>query len=450
MTLRYDESLPVLVRHIIKWFGSEVIERMVIVRDAGGRLSAIFPKQIPLEYLRNATVEVTKELGHYARTDRLFADIDSPGASLLLKEAEGISPITVDKKKIRIIDRRIVGADWLRAPISSSTGIPRIVFASLKGGVGRSTAICVVAAHLSHRGLRVLAIDFDLEAPGIGSMLLNEKELPRFGTLDYLVENGISGIDNLFMADVAGGSFLGAEGGRVTVVPAIGRSTIDYPANALGKIARAYLEDIKPDGTRSNLSEQLLEMVQSFEATGAYDIVLVDARAGLHETTAAAILGLGGDSLLFGTDQPQTFLGYRLLFAHLAQFPVDIDDDWRQRLYFVHAKASDSSKQRAAAEERFTELYDIIAPSQTETSTPNQQLTIDDFRLEWDEKVDMLEKDELFTPPSILYTLDDSRYHDFNPISQRGLLKSDTYSVAYKPLLDYVDTIIDNYRPDPL
>ena len=91
--------------------------------------------------------------------------------------------------------------------MESATGVPRIVFASLKGGVGRSTALCVLAAHFSRHGRRVLAVDFDLEAPGIGTMLLDEQELPPFGTLDYLVENGISGIDNAFVADLAGNSF---------------------------------------------------------------------------------------------------------------------------------------------------------------------------------------------------------------------------------------------------
>jgi MinD-like ATPase involved in chromosome partitioning or flagellar assembly len=40
-------------------------------------------------------------------------------------------------------------------------------FYSFKGGVGRSMAMAAVAYELAKRGLRVLAIDFDLEAPGL-------------------------------------------------------------------------------------------------------------------------------------------------------------------------------------------------------------------------------------------------------------------------------------------
>jgi cellulose biosynthesis protein BcsQ len=40
-------------------------------------------------------------------------------------------------------------------------------FYSYKGGVGRSMALSVVADSLARDGLRVLMIDFDLEAPGL-------------------------------------------------------------------------------------------------------------------------------------------------------------------------------------------------------------------------------------------------------------------------------------------
>src|SRR5436309_5898204 len=38
---------------------------------------------------------------------------------------------------------------------------------SFKGGVGRSMALANVAAYFCRRGLRVLMIDWDLEAPGL-------------------------------------------------------------------------------------------------------------------------------------------------------------------------------------------------------------------------------------------------------------------------------------------
>ena len=40
-------------------------------------------------------------------------------------------------------------------------------FYSYKGGVGRTMAMANVAVLLAQRGLRVLAVDWDLEAPGL-------------------------------------------------------------------------------------------------------------------------------------------------------------------------------------------------------------------------------------------------------------------------------------------
>ena len=444
MTLRYDESLQTLVNAVVEWFGPESILNAVLVRDASGRLAAILGQEVASEKLASASAAVSAALGPYARQDRPIADLNGAGSARLLAEAQATAPINVGKFRCRLIDRRIVGADWLRPPASTPTGIPRLVFASLKGGVGRSTALCIIAAHLSRRGLRVLAIDFDLEAPGLGSMLLNPTELPKFGTLDYFVETGLSDIDNLFLSQLAGDSFLGADGGRVTVVPAIGQSTIENPENALGKIARAYLETIKSDGSVCTLSEKLREMVEKFEATGAYDIVLIDARAGLHETTAAALLGLGANTLMFGVDQPQTFLGYKLLMAHLGQFPVDVKDDWRERLYFVHAKASDAPDKQTQAEEHFLQLYDAVVHEKNQITEPEQNLTADDFNLDWDQEAETEDADAGFSPPPVFHVLDDSRYRDFNPISERNLFLSDTYAKTFGSLLDYVDTITND------
>src|SRR5215212_2149038 len=42
-----------------------------------------------------------------------------------------------------------------------------ITFYSYKGGVGRSMALANIAVLMARRGLRVLAVDWDLEAPGL-------------------------------------------------------------------------------------------------------------------------------------------------------------------------------------------------------------------------------------------------------------------------------------------
>jgi Mrp family chromosome partitioning ATPase len=83
---------------------------------------------------------------------------------------------------VRLVERRIVGQDWLQPPLDPMEGVPPImVFTSHKGGVGRSTALGVSAAALSAEGFNVLLIDLDI------------KEAPKFGSLDYFVEDGCAG-----------------------------------------------------------------------------------------------------------------------------------------------------------------------------------------------------------------------------------------------------------------
>ncbi|SDH21660.1 AAA family ATPase [Janthinobacterium sp. YR213] len=461
MTIRFDESLPAFVKVMAESFNMAIVEKSVFVRDAGGKLSVIIDEDIDESIIGIFAKYYSDVLGPYARPDRVIAGKNAPGAKRLLKEAKDVNPIFVSGCLVRVLDRRIVGMDWLRTPQVSKSKTPRLVFASLKGGVGRSTALCVVAAYLSRRGRRVLAIDFDLEAPGIGTMLLNEKELPRFGTLDYFVESGISGIDNEFIADISGESYLGARGGRVTVVPAIGKETLANPENALGKIARAYIDSSDEDGTPNGLTEKLISLVTRFEDTGAYDIVLIDARAGLHETTAAAILGLGGDVLLFGTDQPQTFIGYKLLMAHLARFPIDLENDWRSNLRFVHAKSSDSPENQKYAAERFESLFSVVDDSVNEKKkhsdreyldpsdemyyTNNEvELTEFDFETEWLQDESDVDRESSFSAPSTLHVLDDGRYRDFDPLSDKKLLASSTFYASFGELIEYVDEIMDD------
>jgi hypothetical protein len=86
-------------------------------------------------------------------------------------------------------------------------------------------------------------------------------------------------------------------------------------------------------------------MIRDLAARHHYDVIFVDARAGLNETTAATVQGLGADVLFFGIDTPQTWDGYRYFLAHLARFkPLTGVDDWRFRLKMVHAKAAPSEE----------------------------------------------------------------------------------------------------------
>ena len=71
-------------------------------------------------------------------------------------------------------------------PVASASA-PFITFYSFKGGVGRSMALVNIAGILAGRGFRVLAIDFDLEAPGI-SYLMGKDRLEHYGSFPGVVD----------------------------------------------------------------------------------------------------------------------------------------------------------------------------------------------------------------------------------------------------------------------
>jgi len=64
-----------------------------------------------------------------------------------------------------------------------------VVFYSFKGGVGRSMAVANVGDLLARRGLKVLMIDFDMEAPCLEQYFpINQSEARSHpGLLDLLL-----------------------------------------------------------------------------------------------------------------------------------------------------------------------------------------------------------------------------------------------------------------------
>lgn len=452
-TVRFDDSLPIFAEAIAAELGADVLGNGVILRDVTGRLAFFSRRSLDEAILERASTRVRATLGKYARADRVIADPAAPGADTVLND-DAASRVVVGTHAVAVIDRRLVGADWLRTPSPVPQGPDRFVFASLKGGVGRSTALSVVAADLARRGKSVLVVDLDLEAPGLGALLLADDTLPEFGTLDYLVESNIESPEDTFLADLVGPSKVTA-GGRVDVAPAFGRRSITNPADVLAKLGRAYLEVTRPDGTAATLFDQLRELVDRLAARVRYDAVLVDARAGLHETTAASVLGLGADVFLFGLDEPQTFQGYAALLASLARLikPGDPMPEWVDRLTPVQAKAPADAEQRLVFEQQWQDMVISHGPipaamkrhGATEIPLP------EGFKdVPWDESA----PDEEVVPGELallkpIAVLSDQRFVGFDPLRRRDQLDAEVYKASFGDLLGRVNTAIASENEGP-
>lgn len=359
----FDDSLPVLVSTLVELAGAEFVEAGTALRDASGRLTFVADRAPRDEAEREAlALALQRALGSYARAGRPILFQGDAGADSILAAPDRL-PIQVSGVFCRLLDRRIVGSGWLDVPKISQPEPPRVVFATLKGGVGRSTALTVTAADFARRGRNVLVVDLDLEAPGLGDLLLDDEVAPDYGVIDYLVENGIGGIDEADLRSFIGSSKLtDAGGGRVDVLPAVGRRSIRSPENVLSKLSRAMIEDVVEDRTVP-VADQISSMIARVVDRQQYDAVFIDSRAGLAELAAPAVLGLGATVLLFGTAQKQTIEGYRALFAALqllAQRDRDQqrDAEWRTKLRPVYAKSGFDPR---AAERFLDEMYEIYS-----------------------------------------------------------------------------------------
>lgn len=355
---RFDDALPRMVAVLARQLGREIVEAGVVLRDAVGCLAFFSNADLDTGLKLRLEIELRDALGPYARPDRLLVSPSEPGAQRVLADATVLTT-RIDAGEahleIRCIDRRIVGAEWMTVPISPAPApdalhrAPRVAFASLKGGVGRSTALTVVADELAREGKNLLVVDLDLEAPGIGSLLLSEDRLPAYGVIDYLVERNLVtgtqdrvGVDDPLhplVAEMCATSVLTMGAGIVDVVPAFGTRSSAVPGNYLAKLSRAMLDAGAGDGGSASLSQKLADMLQALETIRRYDLVLLDVRAGLSELAAGPLLGLNAEVLIFATAQQQTLQDLRFLLAHLSWLVAGRSALPWARLKMVHAKA---------------------------------------------------------------------------------------------------------------
>lgn len=301
---------------------------------------------------------------------------------------------------VRLLDRQITGQDWLRPPTGAARHPHRVVFFGLKGGVGRSTALAMVAWGLAREGKRVLLVDLDLESPGLSGLVLPTTRVAEFGIVDWLVEDAVGQGDSVLASMVSVSPLGETTTGAIRVAAAMGQQEQDY----LAKLARAYADVPSPAGPE-RMGARLRRVLEQLEAVEQPNVVLIDSRAGLHDLAAVAITSLADTALLFATDSAQTWMGYRQLFTHWQRRP-DVVTHVRDRLAIVRALTPKSDREggvrqfQRRAYELFAEtLYDEIAaeakpagtahagipdlfhPSEADEAAPHFPILVD-----WDER----------------------------------------------------------------
>lgn len=147
-----------------------------------------------------------------------------------------------------------------------------VTFYSFKGGVGRSMALVNVAFMLARAGRRVLAVDFDLEAPGLCSFAAFQQAQGRPGLVEfvhqYVATDEAPAVDGYITA-------CELDGVPIWLMPAGRHREPSYSAR-LNEIDWKALYDEREGFL---LMEDLKQQWAEYEGLG-FDYVLVDSRTG--------------------------------------------------------------------------------------------------------------------------------------------------------------------------
>ncbi len=349
-------------------------ENFVLLRDLYGRLRLLCP---PLtsqecEVMKNAWIEA---LGSSTDVDRpILIDSDFFN-STEVRANPLLQYLMLDDgpREISFVDRGVIGADWLQGAfpeLASTEGNQhpkRIVFFGLKGGVGRTTALCLTARHFAKQGLKVLVLDMDLESPGLSSLLLPLTERPPLGIIDWFMEDGLGQASLDLLDKMVSFSPLASNWpGIIRVAPAFGREETGY----IPKLSRVYADLARQgESKQQSFPERFFRMLRHLEEAEKPDVVLLDSRAGMHDIAATLLVRLPDAlRLLFASHSPQTWEGYRCMFEHWRSFPRHLAT-FRDGLQLVDAMMPETGRQEhretfsAAAYSLFNEtLYEDIPP----------------------------------------------------------------------------------------
>jgi hypothetical protein len=362
----FDQILPRVAEALHAHADSlPIIGPLLVNRDLNGRVRLVVGEPVRTDATAKQALDaiahkLQAQLGPHAcpaENAVLFeADLDIACAGAPTFPLEGF-------EGVQVIDRLATESNWASiAP--ESTGAPRIVFFSIKGGVGRSTALAASAWALAQSGQRVLVLDLDLESPGLSSALLPEERRPTYGIADWLVEDLVDNGDAVF-EDLMATSTLSHDG-EIDVVPAHGRDPGEYVA----KLGRVWMPKMRSDGTRQAWSQRLSRLIDALEARWRPDVILLDSRAGIDEVASSCVTDLGAYLvLLFAIDDEQTWSGYRILFRHWRTSGVV--QKIRERLQMIGAMIPETDAADYVAGlcessyDLFTEeLYDAVPPGE--------------------------------------------------------------------------------------
>ena len=334
------------------------------------------------------------------------------------------------------IERQVREKIWTQTPALTEDNHPlRLVFFGIKGGVGRSSALLASAYHLMNQGKTVLVLDADFESPGVSSTLLAEDLRPDYGLIDWFALDSLQPdlthelIEQNRLVERSALERISKRGGTVWVAPAYGQKTQDY----VGKLGRLY-----QDTSGKSYVERFTALLCALENELKPNVVLIDSRAGVDDTSALALTQLNAHSLLFATHGRATWSAYQLLFSHWQHFAKleDNGEDFRSNLHVVSALTppADTRYNQAFLDESYRlfqeHLYEDLTADESEGERFNFGADDDDAPhfprlVRWHEML---------------------RY--FDPIQNPAQLDESVFNPAFGGLTELIDRLCETSHQD--
>lgn len=308
-TLHLDEARTLLVASIREKFDELKLERVLVIEDAFGRFSLGCWGDRCCEPSLQEFLDAIAPYGASLFWAPIRGEFDPLELERSWNDASAIIDVDGDDiEGVRLIVRHRMLPAWQQCrkeplwPTGASHSCPIISFYSFKGGMGRTTALAAFAIHRARQGERVVVVDLDLDAPGLGSVL-PAVALPPYGVVDYLLEMPVVGHRPDDLLDYSSNVDLGNEptSGSIRMFTA-GRMDPHY----LGKIARLDFEQPDEDmSLRHPMDELLLQIKDKFQP----DWLLLDSRTGFSETAGMLLSGIAHLHVLVGVDSDQSWNG---------------------------------------------------------------------------------------------------------------------------------------------
>jgi MinD-like ATPase involved in chromosome partitioning or flagellar assembly len=189
--------------------------------------------------------------------------------------------------------------------------VKTITFYSYKGGAGRTLALANAAVFAALGGAKVVALDFDLEAPGLGYKLFGKNVPPTPGLVGYLRDalafNEAPDVDGYLVDRPIG---IGRENGGQLKVMLAGRAP---SANYFNDLLNLKLDQRLDDHSALRALEALKQQLKDMGT----DVLLIDARTGITATNRVTTHIMADQVVALTLDFPEQLEGTRAVLQSI-------------------------------------------------------------------------------------------------------------------------------------